>query len=85
MPPNPKSDPILSRLRAVLDQIYGDRLERVILYGSRSRDEERPDSDYDIAVFIQDPGRLGDELHRLASIRSPAPRRRVLGATGFHA
>jgi uncharacterized protein len=68
MPLNPKADLILSRVRAALDEIYGDRLERVILYGSRARGDERPDSDYDIAVFIQDPGRLGDELHRVASV-----------------
>ena len=66
MPLNPKADPILRRFRAALDEIYGDRLERVILYGSRARGDARPDSDYDIAVFIQDPGSLGDELHRLA-------------------
>jgi len=58
MPPDPKPDPILSRLRAALEDIYGARLERVVLYGSRARGDERPDSDYDIAVFIKDPGRL---------------------------
>ena len=60
MPANPKPDPILSRLRAALDDIYGDRLERVVLYGSLARGDERRDSDCDIAVFIKDPGRLGD-------------------------
>src|SRR5271165_1904488 len=32
MPRNPKPDSILSRLRAALDHIYGDRLDRVVLY-----------------------------------------------------
>jgi uncharacterized protein len=63
-----KADPILSRFRAALDQIYGARLERVVLYGSRARGDERPDSDCDIAVFIKDPSRLGEELRRLASV-----------------
>jgi hypothetical protein len=31
-------DPILTRFRATLDEIYGPRLERVMLYGSRARD-----------------------------------------------
>jgi uncharacterized protein len=65
---DPKVDPILSRFRAPLDQIYGARLERVVLYGSRARGDERADSDHDIAVFIKDPDRLGAELHRLASL-----------------
>src|SRR5215469_18490560 len=68
MGPDPKADPILRRLRAALDEVYGDRLERVVLYGSRARGDERLDSDYDVAVFIRHPGRLGAELHRLASL-----------------
>ncbi len=62
------SDPILSRFRAELAQTYGDRLERVVLFGSRARGEFRPDSDYDIAVFIHDPDRWFDEVVRLAGL-----------------
>ena len=32
------NDPILERLRAALTEIYGDRLERVVLFGSRRGD-----------------------------------------------
>jgi len=67
---NPKDDAILSRFRASLSDVYGDRLERVVLYGFRARGDHRPDSDYDIAVFIKDPGTLGEEIRRLASITS---------------
>ena len=56
------------RFRAALDELYGDRAERVVLFGSRARGDAREDSDYDIAVFIKDPGRLSEELHRLASV-----------------
>ena len=48
------NDPILIRFRATLDQTYGPRLERVVLYGSRARGDAGPDSDYDIAVFLRD-------------------------------
>jgi hypothetical protein len=37
MPVSPASDPILKRFRAALDVLYGDRIERVVLYGSRAR------------------------------------------------
>jgi uncharacterized protein len=70
MPANPKEDAILTRFRAVLGGVYGDRLERVILYGSRARGDNRPDSDYDIAVFIKDRDALGDELKRLAMVET---------------
>ena len=68
MPIDPKDKPILTRLRAALAEVYGDRLERVVLYGSRARGDHQPDSDYDIAVFIKDPGTLGEEIRRLASL-----------------
>ncbi len=67
---DPNTDPILARFRAALGEIYGDRLERVVLYGSRARGDHRPDSDYDIAVFIKDPRTLGEEIRRLASVET---------------
>jgi predicted nucleotidyltransferase len=44
--------PILAKFRAALDAMYGERIERVVLYGSQARGEARPDSDYDVAVFL---------------------------------
>jgi predicted nucleotidyltransferase len=38
------------------------------LFGSRARRYHRPDSDYDVAVFIKDPGTLPEELDKLASL-----------------
>jgi uncharacterized protein len=48
-----RQDPILKAFRATLDEIYGDRIERVVLYGSRARGDARPDSGYDVAVFLK--------------------------------
>jgi hypothetical protein len=33
MAPTLATDPILKRFRTALDEIYGDRLERVVLFG----------------------------------------------------
>ena len=44
MPAKPTDDPILQRFRAALDALYGDRIERVVLFGSRARGEAREDS-----------------------------------------
>ena len=68
MPAKLKDDPVLTRFRAAVGKAYGERLERVVLYGSRARGDHRPDSDYDIAVFIHDPGSLWDEAGRLAGV-----------------
>ena len=60
---------MLSRFRAALDEVYGDRVERVVLYGSRARGEARPDSDYDVAVFLKTLTDRWEELDRLAVLR----------------
>jgi len=64
----PHTDTILTRFRGTLNEIYGERLERVVLYGSRARGDHCPDSDYDIAVFIKDPGNFFDESAHLAKV-----------------
>jgi uncharacterized protein len=39
-----------------------------VLFDSRARGDARPDSDYDIAVFIREPGRWLDEVICLADL-----------------
>jgi predicted nucleotidyltransferase len=66
---NAPDDPVLDRFRAALDDMYGDRLERVVLFGSRARGEARADSDYDVAVFLKSLPDRWAELDRLADLR----------------
>src|SRR5271156_2137170 len=61
-------DPILERFRASLREIYGNRLERAVLFGSRARGDAGPDSDYDIAGFLRDMGDRFAEMDRLADL-----------------
>lgn len=63
-------DPVLTRFRAALDAAYGERIERVVLYGSRARGDHRPDSDYDVAVFLRDFDDFGQESRTLAVIET---------------
>jgi len=63
------NDPILVRFRAALGEIYGKRLERVVLFGSRARGDARVDSDYDVAVFLTSLPDRWVELDRLADLR----------------
>jgi uncharacterized protein len=70
-------DPILSWFRAALDETYGERIERVVLFGSRARGDARPDSDYDVAVFLKDLDGFGKEAGRIAEIEAD-----ILTATG---
>lgn len=63
------SNQILAQFRAALVEIYGDRLDRVVLFGSRARGDEREDSDYDVAVFLKSLSDRWAELDRLAALR----------------
>jgi uncharacterized protein len=63
-------DEILRRFRAALDELYGDRIERVVLFGSRARGDAHEASDYDIAVFLKDLTDRRREFHRLADLRT---------------
>jgi predicted nucleotidyltransferase len=60
--------PVLTRFRDALNAVYGDRLERVVLFGSRARGDARRDSDYDVAVFLRDMDDRFLELDRLAHL-----------------
>ncbi|MBV8180985.1 MAG: nucleotidyltransferase domain-containing protein [Mycobacterium sp.] len=71
------NDPTLTRFRQAVERLYGSRLERVVLYGSRARGDARPDSDYDVAVFLRDMEDRGAELWRLADLSS-----RIIDETG---
>ncbi len=61
-------DPILKRFRAALDELYGERIERVVLFGSRARGEARDDSDYDVAVFLKGLTDRWQEIDRIVPV-----------------
>ena len=65
-------DPILKSLRRALDEFYGDRIERVVLFWSRARGEANQESDYGVAVFLNDLTDRWRELDRLADFLEDA-------------
>jgi len=70
MSDKPSDDPILRRISASLREIYSDRIERLVLFGSRARGDAHADSDYDIAVFLEDLTDRWREFRRLADLRT---------------
>jgi predicted nucleotidyltransferase len=73
----PQDEPVLKSFRAAVTEIYGARVERVVLFGSRARGDAQPDSDYDVAVFLSDIGDRFAEMNRLADLST-----RLLDETG---
>ncbi len=71
-------DPIMARFRTAMEEVYGDKIERVTLFGSRARGDARPDSDYDVAVFLKDLADRWAEADKIANIATD-----IMDATGF--
>jgi predicted nucleotidyltransferase len=61
-------DRVLARFRTALAKLYGDRLDRVVLFGSRARGDARLDSDYDVAVFLRDFRDRWSEVDRILPV-----------------
>ena len=62
-------DPILTRVRDALRDMYGDNIDRIVLFGSRARGDAREDSDYDVAVFLKTLVDRAAERRRLGLLR----------------
>jgi uncharacterized protein len=63
-----QDDPMITRFRSALGGIFGDRIERLLLFGSRARGDARRDSDYDIAIFLNDFADRRQEVRRLVPL-----------------
>ncbi|MEA3401232.1 MAG: nucleotidyltransferase domain-containing protein [Armatimonadota bacterium] len=58
----------LRQLRAELEELYGERLKGLYLFGSRARGDAEPDSDVDVAVVLDDFDSAFEEIDRMAEV-----------------
>ena len=61
---------VLKQFKWDLASAFPGRLRRVVLFGSRARGDHRNDSDWDVAIFLDDYDRLED-LSRLVEVAHP--------------
>jgi predicted nucleotidyltransferase len=55
---------IVATLRMRLDELYGPRLVRVVLFGSQARGDAEPESDIDVLVVLKGEVNPGEEIGR---------------------
>ncbi len=66
----PTLSPILSELKQRLSEHYGDRLERLVLFGSQARGDAELGSDIDVLVVLRDKTNPYEEIDRTIDIVS---------------
>ncbi len=67
---NDKVKPIVSEFRQRLEQLYGERLEQVILFGSQARGDAVEGSDIDVMIVLKGEVNVGDEISRTTELCS---------------
>ena len=61
--------PILNELKQELQELYGDRLVKLILFGSHARGEVNPDSDIDLLAVLKSPVSQFQEILNMSELR----------------
>lgn len=60
--------PILNELKQELQELYGDRLVKLILFGSYARGEANPDSDIDLLAVLKSPVSQVQEISYMSEL-----------------
>ena len=69
--------PYLPAIKKALEDLYGERLRGVILFGSEARGDAEPDSDIDLLVLLEGPVEWAVEMRRAVRAVRPAQRTTV--------
>ncbi|GAP98607.1 nucleotidyltransferase domain-containing protein [Leptolyngbya sp. NIES-2104] len=81
---HPDLPEILAQLRQYLQQEYGDRLARLVLYGSQARNSATDESDIDVLVVLKAPLNVMQEIQRTSEfITDLCLEKTVLVSLGF--
>jgi predicted nucleotidyltransferase len=62
----PQIKEIIAQTRRGLEKIYGEQLDRVILFGSQARGDARADSDIDLLIVLKNPFDYSAESDRIS-------------------
>ena len=63
-----KIEKILKEFKSELQKLYGEKLKKIILYGSYARREESTHSDIDLAIILKGKVSAFEEIDRIGRI-----------------
>ena len=67
---NPKVQSIMLEMQRALQELYKDRLVRIMLFGSHARGDASPRSDIDALIVLKGAVKPGEEIARTGGIAS---------------
>jgi len=59
---------LLQEARKLLADVYGNRLNKVILFGSQARGDSSPASDIDLMIILDGSVHVGEEIARTGAL-----------------
>lgn len=57
---------IITKTQQSLKKLYGEQLDKIILFGSQARGDARPDSDIDILIVLKNSFNYSEESDRIS-------------------
>ena len=67
----PRDDRLRPHIAQAIDEALGRDADAIILYGSRSRGDHRPDSDWDVLIIVSDSVDLSGANRRVRAALDP--------------
>ena len=67
---NPQIQTILTELRRRFEELYGERLVHMVLFGSQARGDAESGSDIDVLVVLKGSVSPGQEIRRTSEMKA---------------
>ena len=65
---NKQIQTIITKTQECIKKIYGEQLDKIVLFGSQARGDATPDSDIDILIVLKNPFNYSQESEKISIV-----------------